>query len=95
MALYTYCKSCKINIILKLKTSNWTDLLIANGGKFYVKCQNCRKIEKKYVSDIKVGSNFAILHLGVVVGIIVTIILWICFGAIGTVSVIIPFLFWK
>jgi len=68
---------------------------MAEGGEFYVKCQNCRKIEKIHVNDIKAEPNIPILLTGVVVGIIVTIILWMCFGAIGTVSAIIPFLFWK
>jgi len=81
MTLYTYCKSCKINLKLKLKTSNWTDLLIAKGGKFYVKCQICRKIEKKHVNNIKIGLNFPIIHIGFVLGLIASIILWRYFGA--------------
>ena len=68
---------------------------MAEGGEFYVKCQNCRKIEKIHVNDIKAAPNIAILLTGVVVGIIATIILWMHFGTVGTVSAIIPFLFWQ
>jgi hypothetical protein len=65
------------------------------GEEFKVNCQNCGKIEKKHINDIKAEPDNTIILIGVGIGILATIILWNYFGAIGTVSIAIPMLFWQ
>lgn len=94
MKLVTYCKSCKKGIRIKSNASTRPDLQMEKGDEFNVNCQNCGKIEKKHVNDIKAEPNNAMILIGIGIGIIATIGLWNFFGAIGTVSAIIPILFW-
>ncbi len=95
MKLYTYCKSCKKEITIKLKASTRPDLQMKKGEEFAISCQNCGKTETKHINNIKAEANKTILLIGVGVGIIVTILLWYYYGAIGTVGVIVPILFWR
>ncbi|WP_417291080.1 hypothetical protein [Corallibacter sp.] len=94
MKLVTYCKSCKKDTRIKSNAATRPDLQMEKGDEFNVSCQNCEKVEKKHVNDVKAEPNNTIILIGVGIGIIATIILWSLFGAIGTVSVIIPLLFW-
>lgn len=95
MKLYTHCKSCKKDIKIKSSASTRPDLQMEKGTEFNVNCQNCGNLEKKHVNDIKAEADHKIILIGVGVGILATIFLWIYFGAIGTVSIIIPILFWQ
>jgi hypothetical protein len=52
-------------------------------------------MEKKHINDIKAEPNKRILLFGAIIGILATIFLWFFYGAIGTVSIIIPVLFWQ
>ncbi len=45
-----------------------------------------------HVNDIKAKPNNVILLIGAALGILVTVFLWSYFGAIGTISIIIPVL---
>ncbi|MCL6218924.1 hypothetical protein [Zunongwangia pacifica] len=94
MKLVTYCKCCKKDIRIKSSAATRPDLQMEKGDEFSVNCQNCGKVEKKLVNDIKAEPNNTMILIGVGIGIIATIVLWGFFGAIGTVSVIIPLLFW-
>ena len=95
MNLYTNCKSCKKDIKIKSSASTRPELQMEKGDEFNVNCQNCGKMEKKHVNDIKAEPNKMILLFGIGVGILATIFLWTFYGAIGTVSIIIPVLFWQ
>jgi len=95
MNLYTYCKSCKKEIKIKSSASTRSDLQMEKGDEFNVNCLNCGKVEKKHVNDIKAQPNNTIILIGVGLGVIATVILWNMFGAIGTVSIAIPLLFWQ
>lgn len=95
MNLYTHCKSCKRDIKIKSSASTRPDLQMEKGDEFIVNCQNCGKMEKKHVNDIKAEPSNTIIFIGVGVGILSTIFLWIYFGAIGIVSMMIPVLFWQ
>jgi len=95
MNLYTYCKSCRKNIKIKSNAETRPDLQMEKGDEFSVNCQNCGIIEKKHVNDIKAEPNNIIIIIGIGIGIMATIILWLYFGAIGTVSMLIPILFWQ
>ena len=94
MKLVTYCKSCKKDIRIKSNASTRPDLQMEKGDEFNVNCQNCGKVEKKHVNDIKAESNNSIILIGIGIGIISAIVLWNIFGAIGTVSGIIPVFLW-
>ncbi len=95
MKLVTHCNSCKKNIKIKSSASTRPDLQMEKGTEFNVNCQNCGKIEKKHVNDVKAESSKILILIGVVIGIVVTVVLWSYYGAIGTVSIIIPVLFWQ
>ena len=95
MKLYAYCKSCKKEIKIKSSASTRPELQMEKGDDFNVNCQNCGVIEKKHINDIVAEPNKTIILFGILIGVFVTIFLWIYFGAIGTVSIIIPVLFWQ
>ena len=95
MKLYTNCKSCKKDIEIKSSASTRPELQMEKGDEFNVNCQNCGKMEKKHINDIKAEPNKRILLFGAIIGILATIFLWFFYGAIGTVSIIIPVLFWQ
>ena len=95
MTLYTYCKSCKSQIIIKSSAESRAELEREKGNEFNVNCQNCGSLEKKHVNDVKAKPNKIIILIGISIGIFVTIALWTYYGAISTISGIIPVLFWK
>lgn len=95
MKLYTYCKSCKSEISINSNSPSRAELEREKGVEFNVNCKNCGNIEKKHVNDIKAKPNKVLILVGILIGIIVTIVLWNFYGAIGTISGIIPFLFWQ
>ena len=95
MNLYTHCKSCKKEVKIKSNASTRPELQMEKGDEFNINCQSCGKREKKHVNDIKAEQNNSVLLIGVGIGILATIFFWIYFGAIGTVSMIIPMLFWQ
>ncbi|MBU3010308.1 hypothetical protein KO506_02735 [Polaribacter vadi] len=93
MKLYTNCKSCKKEITIKSNASTRPDLQMEKGDEFNVNCFNCGKKEKKHVNDIKAEPNKLVLLIGLLLGIFATLFLWTIYGAIGTVSIIIPLIF--
>ncbi len=95
MKLVTCCSSCKKDIKIKSSASTRPDLQMEKGTEFNVNCQNCGKIEKKHVNDVKAEPSKILILIGIGIGVIVTVLLWNFYGAIGTVSAIIPMLFWQ
>ncbi|CAL2103334.1 conserved protein of unknown function [Tenacibaculum sp. 190130A14a] len=95
MRLYTRCKSCKSEFKIKSNAETRPDLQMEKGEEFKVNCLNCGKVDKVHVNDIRAEQNNIIILIGLVFGIITTIVLWYYFGAIGTISAIIPVLFWQ
>lgn len=95
MNLYAHCKSCKKDIKIKSSALTRPELQMEKGDEFNVNCKNCGVIEKKHINDIVAEPNKIILLLGILLGVLMTIFLWIYFGAIGTVSIAIPLLFWQ
>ncbi len=94
MKLVTRCNSCKKDIRIKSSASTRPDLQMQKGDEFNVNCQNCGKMNIKHVNDIKAEPNHIITLIGIAIGIISTVVLWDMFGAIGTVSTIIPIFTW-
>ena len=95
MNLYKHCKSCKEDIVIKSSSATRPDLQMEKGTEFQINCQNCGNIEKVHVNDIKGEPNKKMILIGLVLGVIATAIMWIFFGAIGTLGAIIPLLFWQ
>jgi len=94
MKLVTRCKSCNKDIIIKSNAATRPDLQMQKGDEFKVNCFNCGKIDKKHVNDIKAEANNMIILIGVAIGVIASIALWVLFGTIGTIGLAIPILFW-
>ena len=95
MKLYTNCKSCKGTIKISSGAETRPELQIEKGSEFKVNCTNCGKFEKKHVNDVRAEPNKAMLLIGLTLGIVTAIVLWLFYGAIGSVSLIIPYLFWQ
>jgi hypothetical protein len=95
MNLLTRCKSCKKDIKVKSSAATRADLQMEKGDEFQVNCQKCGKVEIKHINDIKAEPNKIILLAGFVIGVLVTIVLFIYYGLIGTISIIIPMIFWQ
>ena len=93
MNLYTTCSSCKENLKVKSVAITRPDLQMEKGDEFKVNCQKCGKIDKIHVNDVKAEPSKIVLLIGLIFGIIVTVFLLYFYGAIGTVSAIIPILF--
>ena len=94
MKLVTHCNACKKDISIKSSASTRPDLQMEKGDEFSVNCKNCGKVHKKHVNDIKAEINNTLILVGVAIGIISAIVLWMFFGAIGTVSAAIPLIIW-
>ncbi|WP_349554639.1 hypothetical protein [Pseudotenacibaculum sp. MALMAid0570] len=80
---------------IKSDVSTRPELQMEKGDEFTINCQKCGKIAKIHVNDVKAEINKVIIIIGLVLGIVTTVFLWNYFGAIGTVSAIIPILFWQ
>ena len=95
MRLYTRCNSCKKDIRVQSNASTRPDLQVDKGSEFYVTCQNCGKAQKKHVNDIKAEKNNIIIIIGIILGLAVSVLLFIYFGIIGTLGIAIALLFWN
>lgn len=63
--------------------------------EFNVNCQNCGIIQKTHINDISASPSKMILVGGVVISIMVTLLLLLMLGAIGTITLTIPILMWR
>lgn len=95
MKLYTNCKSCQKSFKIQSSASNRPDLEDEKGERFKVTCEHCGTAQEKHVNDIRAKQNVIINVIGVLLGVIVTVGLWNTFGAISTVSGLIPVLIYK
>ena len=95
MNLVTHCASCKKDIKVKSSATTRSELQMEKGDEITVNCQYCGNFEKKHINKVIAKPNNNIILVGVGIGVIATIILWIYFGAIGTASIVIPLLFWQ
>lgn len=95
MNLVTHCSSCKKEIKIKSKAATRPDLQMQKGDEIKVNCQNCGKMEKKHVNEVRAIPNNTIILIGVIIGVFSAIFLWLFYGGIASVSFIIPLLFWQ
>jgi hypothetical protein len=95
MKLFTNCIACQEQIAIKSYASTRSDLEQEKGASFRLNCNYCGKDQEKHVNDVRAKGNHLIIIVGIVLSVIVTILLWNVFGAIGGVSVGIPLLIWQ
>jgi ribosomal protein L44E len=95
MKLITYCSRCKTDIKVKSSATTRPDLQMEKGSEFTVFCPTCNSEDIKHVNDVKAETNPITILVALGLGVVVTVFLWNMFGAIGTVSFIIPYLFWQ
>ena len=94
MKLFTVCNSCREQTLIKSNASTRPELIMDKGEEFNIQCTNCNKNENIHVNDVRAKQNKSVIIGGLIVGLIVTLVLWNFFGAIGTISGIIPALIW-
>ena len=92
-----YVKNKKGDEIVKIKSNSSTrpELQKEKGDEFSVNFPKNGISEKIHVNDVRAEVNKLIILIGLILGVVITIFLWKYFGAIGTVSGIIPVLFWQ
>ncbi len=94
MRLSTICTSCKERTPVKSKATDRPELIKDIGETFNLQCNHCHKNHTVHVNDVRAQPDPKVLGLGLLVGIIITIILWAVLGAVGTISIGIPILIW-
>lgn len=96
MKLTTRCSSCKKDIKIKYSASTRPDLQMERGDEFIVNCQNCGKIEKKHVNDVRAEINNIVILSGIGLAIIAKLGIWMVSGRIGyaAIGLGIPILLW-
>lgn len=64
------------------------------GDEIKLDCTKCGRADKKHINKIEAIVDLRLILLGVLLGLITTIILWNLYGAIGAISLAIPLLMW-
>jgi hypothetical protein len=95
MKLYTICQSCKEEVKIRSMASTRPDLEMEKGETFEINCKKCGLRHNVHVNDVKAKENNTTIIGGIGLSVIVTAILWNFFGAISTISGIIPILIWR
>ena len=95
MELVTNCSSCKKDIKVNSKAKTRPELQMEMGDEITLNCQNCGNLIKKHVNKVRAKVSNTMLLIAIGLGLVITVVLWIYFGAIGTVSIAIPVLFWQ
>lgn len=95
MKLTTTCNSCRKSIRIRSSANTRAELQMEQGDTIDINCVNCETNSKKHVNDIIAEPNKLVLITGVVLGVMATDVLWMYYGAIGTVSIIIPIIYWQ
>jgi len=95
MRLIAHCDSCNECIKVSSFAPTRPDLVREKGETLRLECTKCRNISQKHVNDIQAKEGLAPVGIGILISIIVSIVLWKFLGAIGTISIIIPFYIWQ
>lgn len=95
MNLYVTPSTCKESVKIKSSASTRADLQMEKGDEFPINCPKSGKMVKVHVNDVRAEINKTIIFIGLAIGIVATVVLWTIYGAIGTISGVIPVLFWQ
>jgi len=90
MKLITICNHCSHEIKVKSYAPTRPDLERLKGEKFKVTCKECLRTQQKAANDVYAVPSNIILIGGVIIGIVVTVLLWKMLGAVGVFSFLIP-----
>ncbi|WP_350289443.1 hypothetical protein [uncultured Croceitalea sp.] len=95
MNLVHNCSSCKKTNTFPEKAPDRGKLQMKlDNSEVQVNCKNCGKLEKIHLNKITAIINYTPILIAFVISLIVTAILWLTYGAIGTITMTIPILFW-
>ncbi len=94
MKLYTHCTSCKKEISIQSNATTRPNLQMEKGDEFNIQCRNCARVQKRHVNEIRAEVNTNVILIGIGISAIATIVLWMMYGAIGTISISIPLILW-
>ena len=95
MKLITTCNSCKHPIGIKSNATTRPYLEQELGEYFSVNCSNCANNSKKHINEVVAIENGIYLAVGLIVGLILTVIFFFMLGALALASFTIPILIWK
>lgn len=95
MRIAASCINCKKDIVIKSNSKTRPDIQMEKGDQFEVRCSHCGNRQDIHVNDIKAEVNNNTILIGAGIGVLITLFLWNLYGAIGTVSMIVPLLIWK
>lgn len=95
MGLYTDCSSCSKEVKLKESAGTRPELQEKIGSSYAFVCPKCSKSNTKTINQIYAKPNKIISLIGLLLGIVVTVLLWDILGAVGTISGAIPIGIWK
>ncbi len=94
MNLYSTCTHCKTDISIKQKAPTRGDFQMKYGNSLELKCEHCGENQNVHINKIRAKESKLILLSGFIVSLIVTAFLWSFYGAISTVTIVIPVLVW-
>lgn len=94
MKLTTRCISCEKDILVKSNAPTRGELQMQMGDEIDLRCPHCGTLQKVHINKVRAEPNNKLIYISIAISILVTIILWFFFGAIGTISMTIPLLFW-
>ncbi len=95
MKLFSICTSCKNSLNIKSNAVSRHDLIRDKGEFFVIQCNHCLKNQKIHVNQVRARENKIIIIGGILIGLLITIVLWNFLGAIGTISIAVPILVWR
>lgn len=90
MKLYTTCKHCREDILVKSSSNTRPELRSEKGDSSKYKCNQCQRTSERHVNEVRAKINQDIVIAGVLLGVAITGVLWFLLGAIGTISIIVP-----
>ena len=90
MYLTTTCPNCKEQTRVKSTATDRRDLIRDKGETFNLQCNSCKENFNVHVNDVRAKSSHFIIISGMVIGILLTIVLWVFYGAIGAITLTIP-----
>ena len=96
MRLTFTCSVCKKENYLKEKASTRPNLQMQiRGDEVHVNCKFCGKRDKKHINRITAVVDNRIIGIGIIVGIVISLILIYFFGFIAAIILSIPILVWR
>ncbi len=95
MKLSYICSSCKAQNFIQEKAETRIDLKMKlNSDSVRVNCRKCGKMDKKHINRIDAVVDYKVNLIGLLLGIISTVLVW-QIGFIAAFTFVIPIFFWR